>query len=269
MKISSFYHLLLFLLLSSFMNINAENILIDTVGKTQKNPDKGDIAEFQKIIDEGSINIEKEIENLRIDKLSKDLKIPNAKSPIDIFDSYSGDSKPKTPKNNDCCTKNAGVEEGVDLNAPVLKVFMTFKLHDNIWKSLDREMIHIGGRFVVRGIPGNDFKSLIQKISHLREIGILSPIDLNPVDFDKYGIEVAPSFVVHKSDILDLIGSSDEEDGKPEEKNRKIPEDLFDLISGNVQVSYALKMLAESGDLEESRDLYRSLTDIKVNGGKK
>ena len=211
-----------------------------------------EIQEFKKIMEERSEYIGKEVEKLKSEKLLNKAST-FYRSATQVFDSYVQEKNPHEKKN--CCTRNVQIENPIDQSKSLLHIFMSFKLHDNIWLSLDQEMRLVGGRFVIKGIPDNDFKKLIKKIYHLREIGVVSPIDLNPIYFDKYIIDLVPSFLVTKSTSTNFMEMSSKEAFGTKDA---------DLISGNITLAYALQKLSELGDLKESKELYTQLTGIEV-----
>ena len=211
-----------------------------------------EMQEFKKIIEESSEYIGKEVEKLKSEKLRAQANT-FYKSTTQVFDAHLHPKNPHEKKN--CCTRNVQIEQHGDQSKSILQIFMSFGLHDNIWLSLDQDMRLVGGRFVVKGMPGNDFKRLVKKIYHLREIGVVSPIDLNPIYFDKYNIDLAPSFLVKKSTPTDLTALNNYDSLSNED---------IDLISGNITLAYALQKLSEFGDLKESKELYTQLTGIEL-----
>lgn len=215
-----------------------------------------EMEEFKKIIEERSEYIGKEVEKLKSEKILYQAST-FYKSGTEVFDTHI-DVKLNPNNHHDkknCCTKNVQIERFIDQSKSVLHVFMSFKLQDNIWLSLDQEMRLVGGRFVIKGMPSNDLKKLVKKIYHLREIGVVSPIDLNPIYFDKYNIDLAPSFLVIKSTSTNSMEINNQD---------AFCNEYADLISGNITLAYALQKLSEFGDLRESKELYTQLTGIKV-----
>jgi conjugal transfer pilus assembly protein TrbC len=104
-----------------------------------------------------------------------------------------------------------------------LKVFMSFGVPLETWKDLSAQLEMTDGIFLVKGIPGDSFERLAERVAELRMEGVGVPIDIDPESFEKYGIESVPAFIL-------------EEGGQ------------HDCIIGNLRVDAALREIQEKGD---------------------
>jgi conjugal transfer pilus assembly protein TrbC len=107
-----------------------------------------------------------------------------------------------------------------------LMIFMTFSAPLETWKDLSAQLEMTDGIFLVRGLPGDSFERLVEKIVELRMEGVNAPIDIDPEKFEKYGIESVPAF------ILEEGGQSDR-------------------IHGNLRLDAALREIREKGDTSQ------------------
>ncbi len=107
-----------------------------------------------------------------------------------------------------------------------LMVFMSFCAPLETWKDLSAQLEMTDGIFLVRGLPGDSFERLAEKIVELRMEGVSAPIDIDPERFEKYGIESVPAFVL-------------EEGGQS------------DRIHGNLRLDAALREILEKGDTRQ------------------
>lgn len=113
-------------------------------------------------------------------------------------------------------------------------VFMSFSVPDAAWISLSKELEQVGGVFVLRGLPGQSFQTLASRTLHLKEKGVKAPIQLDPQRFLAYQIDQVPSIVVAEDQI-------------------------FDKLSGNVSLCFALQRMAESGETKMAKTLHHLL----------
>lgn len=89
-----------------------------------------------------------------------------------------------------CLPSQAGVQPTYNL-----MVFMSFSVPLESWKDWSYALESRGGAFVLRGLPGNSFQILDQKIKELRDAGVHAPIYVDPEVYGKYEVEVVPSIV--------------------------------------------------------------------------
>lgn len=99
-----------------------------------------------------------------------------------------------------------------------LYIFVSFSMPDEAWISLSKEVVKVGGIFVLRGLPGNSFKQLAAKIHTLRKDGMHATIQIEPRLYKKFAVEKVPCFV-------------------------SVDGDSYDKLSGNVTLSYALEKM--------------------------
>ena len=110
-----------------------------------------------------------------------------------------------------------------------LHVFISFSMPKTLLKQYDNIAKKIGARLVLRGFKNNSFKETINYIQEISSQGIA--IEVNPVLFQKFSINLVPSFVLS--------------DG-----------DKFDKLVGNVSINYALERFSDSGDLAQNAKFY-------------
>ncbi len=103
-----------------------------------------------------------------------------------------------------------------------LLVFMSSSVPLETWKDFSRQMEKTGGVFVLGGIPGGSFEVFALKVMELRQAGVAAPIDIDPDLFEEFEVAEVPTVVLR---------------GK---KN--------DRFVGNLRLSSALELMAESGD---------------------
>jgi type-F conjugative transfer system pilin assembly protein TrbC len=116
-----------------------------------------------------------------------------------------------------------------------LMVFMSFSVPMETWKDLSDQLEMTDGIFIIRGIPGESFERLAEKIVLLRAAEVNAPIDIDPESFEKYGIESVPAFVL--------------EDSKKS-----------DRIVGNLRLDAALREIVEKGDAcKSAKEILREI----------
>ena len=121
-----------------------------------------------------------------------------------------------------CSTKASVPHESSIVNKTSLFIFISFSVPIESWKDLSCELEKAGGVFVLNGIPNGSFSEFADKVKEIRSKGIDAPIQIDPQSFEKYGIEHVPAFVL--------------DDGNE-----------FDKIYGNIPLSKALQLIAETG----------------------
>ncbi len=107
-----------------------------------------------------------------------------------------------------------------------LIAFMSETVSESAWREHSQVLEKSGGRFVMRGLPGNSFVKFIRLVKNYRERGIIAPIEMDPDLFKKYEVQSVPAIVL--------------DDGKH-----------FDKVSGNISLKSALDMFAKSGQTSE------------------
>lgn len=120
-----------------------------------------------------------------------------------------------------------------------LYVFMSFSLEDSLWVQYSKEMEKIGGVFVLRGLPGNSFKELADRIFDLQEKGVSIPIQIHPKLFQECDVQLVPAIVV-------IEGSG------------------FDKVAGNLSLKCALEKMSQAGETPHAKLLYKEY----ISGGR-
>ncbi len=121
------------------------------------------------------------------------------------------------------------------IEEPMVKVFMSFSVPENIWINISKELSKVGGTFVLRGIPGNSFNELASKISKLKKNGVDAQIQIDPMSFREFGVDCVPTFVVAN--------------GKK-----------FDKVAGNISLEFAMNYLSEKGELAITQPIKQKLS---------
>lgn len=99
-----------------------------------------------------------------------------------------------------------------------LYVFMSFSVPEETWIALSEEVLLAKGIMVLKGLPGNSFQELSRKIYYLRSRGVKATVQIDPVLFSRYNVDIVPCFV-------------------------KTTAEGFDKLSGNVSLRYALEKI--------------------------
>ncbi len=86
-----------------------------------------------------------------------------------------------------------------------LFVFISFSVPVESWKDLSAELENTDGVFVLKGIPQGSFKEFASKVTELRRQGINAPIQIDPLAFEKYGIEHVPAFVQSEGKLFNKV----------------------------------------------------------------
>lgn len=102
-----------------------------------------------------------------------------------------------------------------------LYIFVSFSMSSSQLLKLSEVARKVGARLVIRGLKDNSFKETLRYIKQLNEEGIA--VDVDPVAFAKFNVNLVPSFVVSEGD-------------------------KFDKITGNISLKYALEQFIESGE---------------------
>jgi len=88
--------------------------------------------------------------------------------------------------------------------------------------ALSQELKQYHGSFAIQGIPQNSFAAFFEKITHLKEQGLETPIAIDPDRFEKHHIIEVPVIMIEKDDAVDTL-------------------------CGNLPISYALEEFAKKG----------------------
>lgn len=136
-----------------------------------------------------------------------------------------------TLPNGKCSTGAKRAEE-----EPTLKVFISFSVPDETWLQLSQDIADMDGVFVLQGLPNNSFREFANRLVALREKGLAVQVDIDPKKFKDYEVTRVPTFVIS-------------EDG------------LFDKVTGNVSVGFAIDLMARQGDTAIAKSLMNRLKD--------
>lgn len=126
------------------------------------------------------------------------------------------------------CDGNNNKKEG-------LLIFVSFSMPENLLNNYDDIARKLGAKLVIRGLKNNSFKETIQILKDLKAQGVI--VDIDPVAFKKFNINLVPSFTLSNGDT-------------------------YDKLVGSVSIIYALEKFASAGDLKiQAQDILRSLKD--------
>jgi conjugal transfer pilus assembly protein TraW len=138
------------------------------------------------------------------------------------------------------CSTKAWVQPLSD--EPGIFIFISFSVPVESWKDLSEELDKAGGVFVLKGIPNHSFLEFAAKVEELRNNGVNAPIQIDPLSFEKYGIEHVPAIVL--------------DDGR-----------TFDKIYGNVRLNAALDLIAQYGTVSRfSKKMLSRINDRGIAG---
>ena len=131
-----------------------------------------------------------------------------------------------------------------------LYVFVSSSMPKSLFKSYMEESKKYGGVLVFKGLPNGSFKELILLIRELTEEEggeqeQLPSMQIDDEAFDKFNVTLVPSIL--------LVGES----GYAPNQTLNV---IYDKISGNVPIKYALEQFADSGHLSKQAQgiLYES-----------
>ena len=113
-------------------------------------------------------------------------------------------------------------------HTPQLFCFVSLDLPEEALRAHSNALQAFGGIFVVRGWPNNSFLDFSQRVLSFREQGIDIPITIDPELFDRFAVELAPTFILVSKD------------GK-----------RFDKIVGNLTITSALDRFSREGSCYE------------------
>jgi len=104
-------------------------------------------------------------------------------------------------------------------------------------RSLADEAHKIGGKLVFRGLYKNSFKETAQKFKELKREAFI-----DPTLFLNLRVTKVPTFVILK-----------------DQSDTLTPLSIYDSLSGNISLKYALQKMAEEGEVAEASTLYKKL----------
>jgi conjugal transfer pilus assembly protein TrbC len=169
--------------------------------------------------------LEKAKKNIDTDAVSWFRKELNKEASVKVQESNISENKPK----------KCFVGKVKDIS-PKLFVFISFSVPEDVWISISKDIMPIGGVLVLNGLPENSFKHLANRLMKMKEKGFLADVQINPMLFEEYSITQVPAFVISDNNC-------------------------YDKIMGNISVDYALEILKEKGETKMAKTL------LKSNGG--
>ncbi len=136
-----------------------------------------------------------------------------------------------------CAAGKSSLLESLDVSQklaslPTLLVFVSFGMPKNSLSELARSVQKIDGALVIRGLVENSFIKTAEKVKELGN-GIL----LDPTLFDRYQIDVVPTFILRNADS----------------------DAGHDRLSGNVTLDFALAEFSSKGEVIAAKEMLEKL----------
>lgn len=119
-----------------------------------------------------------------------------------------------------------------EVRYPRLLVFVSFSMPLQALKALGSQVNAVGGKLVLRGLVGGNFKKTAEKLKAFRE-----EILIDPTLFESYEITSVPTFVLRS------------------EGKSKVEDNSYDRLTGNVSLRYALEQFASKGNTSQEAGL--------------
>lgn len=192
---------------------------------------------------------------LEAKKLLDSIDLKRIKLPEDPF--FKLNDKPNkmesanTNSNNPCAEKickaqvinlQQPVQQNVQENeSSTLLVFVTLSMTDETLRSLSREVAKYGGRVIIRGLVDDSFQKTQKR---LLALGI--NVDIDPPLFEQFDVRDVPTFVHVKVERGEYSNS-------------------YDLLKGNVTLTYALEQFTEHGSIN-TQHLLNNLSTKQLRG---
>lgn len=123
-------------------------------------------------------------------------------------------------------------EQAPQKTMPQLLVFASFSMNRETLKDLAQGLKRAGGALVFRGLVNDSFKETAKAFQDLGEEALI-----DPTLFRTYGVTTVPAFILRQAE--DNPGAHV----------------VFDKISGNVTLGYALSQFAEKGEVKGAQEL--------------
>ena len=115
--------------------------------------------------------------------------------------------------------------------------FVSMSMPKATLKEISEHLEHVGGSFVLRGLPGGSFTDFVQEVAILRSMDINANIQIDPDLFEDYSVTAVPTFVYLPPKKSEAIGRV--EVLKRAFEDAPYPE--YKKIVGNVSVPWALR----------------------------
>ena len=133
-----------------------------------------------------------------------------------------------------------------DRDAHVL-IFASFSMPKESLKALSNQANQVGAPVIIRGLVNNSFKETVKKLT---EFNLLQTgIQIDPLLFKRFGIQKVPAVVVTNNIAC------------PPNQTCLAQ---FDVLYGNIPLSYALKVIANKND-PVSHFAVEALQKMQVN----
>lgn len=122
-----------------------------------------------------------------------------------------------------------------------LYIFVSSSMPKTLLKGYINEAKKYGGVLVFKGLPNGSFKELIRLIGELTEEKNnqqeeLPSMQIDDEAFDRFNVTLVPSIVLVEEGVY---------------VPNKTPRIIYDKISGNVPIKYALEQFVDSGQLSK------------------
>lgn len=124
---------------------------------------------------------------------------------------------------------------------PQLLVFVSFSMSKANLKTLAQSLKRIGGSLVFRGLVNDGFKDTGKAFQELGEEALIDPLL-----FRTYGVTAVPAFILRQA-------------GDNSQASMSETPIIFDQISGNVTLDYALSRFADKGEVKGAHELLAQL----------
>lgn len=177
-------------------------------------------------------------------------------------DTKPDEVKPQEIQSQEIKSQETKPQEARDPRYPQLLVFVSFSMPMPTLKALARDVNHVGGKLVLRGLvkgtfsegnfpegsssegnfPTGSFPKTLIKLQELQE-----EIIIDPTLFEAYQVERVPTFVLREKTT--------------ESAEEKM---TYDVLMGNVSLEFVLEQFAEKGDVkEQAKQLLQNLRDAR------
>ena len=103
-----------------------------------------------------------------------------------------------------------------------VKVFISFSMPENLIEQMAHESARLHVPLIVNGLHNSSMRETLAKIFDIAQREKNVSIQIDPVSFNKYGINRVPSVVVDNNEN-------------------------FDVIAGNIKIANALKIISDEG----------------------
>ncbi len=131
-----------------------------------------------------------------------------------------------------------------------LFVFISFSMSEQSLKAWAQQLTKTGGTLVLRGLIENSLKKTLAQVQQVFGADAINAIHIDPVAFKTFGISAVPAVVISQA----IQNASSEPIKKP----------VFDVVYGDVGLSYALKKIAESGEKSDIAKTYLEILENKI-----